>query len=189
MYRPESLSVRYVHKMSIQKYQLNVYQQQPPQKRNMKQHLIKSGTEVRLRSSLNQIYSTRIRPRKAKCHVYRLISCRTYHYLTLRQVIYFTRGRCNIYVVNSAETETLALLSDGCSGQNKNIMVRFWFFTVHCKLFKKLVYVFPVRRHSYLPYDQDFGLFESQKRKTQLKCTLIGIHLLRKPGKIRHILI
>lgn len=61
----------------------------------------------------------------------------------------------------------LVLISDGCPGQNKNMtMVRFLYTLIHVfKMFEKITYLFPVRGHSYLPNDQDFSLIEIKKRR------------------------
>lgn len=61
----------------------------------------------------------------------------------------------------------LVLISDSCSGQNKNyVMLHFLYILVHCfKLFTKITYLFPVRGHSYLPNDQDFALVAAKKKK------------------------
>ena len=52
----------------------------------------------------------------------------------------------------------LVLISDRCSGQNKNfVMMYFLYMLVHClKLSDSVTYLFPVRGHSFLPNDQTF---------------------------------
>lgn len=67
----------------------------------------------------------------------------------------------------SANASELILISDGCAGQNKNyVMVKFWYMVVHVlKLYTKVTHIFPVRGHSYLPNDQDFGLIGQERKK------------------------
>lgn len=58
-----------------------------------------------------------------------------------------------------SEVDELYIFSDGCSGQNKNnTMVRFLLALVQTKRFKKIYHYFPIRGHSFLPCDRDFGL-------------------------------
>ena len=60
----------------------------------------------------------------------------------------------------------LSFYSDGCPGQNKNLNVMNYFFTqVFIGRFAKITHTFPVRRHSFLPNDRDFGRTEIKKRK------------------------
>lgn len=72
---------------------------------------------------------------------------------------------------NNVNTDTLVLFSDGCPGQNKNyLMVNFLYFLVHgLKMFKTILYIFPIRGHSRLPNDQDFSLIELKKRKNDVE--------------------
>ena len=63
---------------------------------------------------------------------------------------------------------TLYLYSDGCGGQNKNAnMMRFLFSLVRLGRFQHIRHHFPVRGHSFLPNDRDFGCTESKKRKEE----------------------
>ncbi|CAH1103747.1 unnamed protein product [Psylliodes chrysocephalus] len=66
-------------------------------------------------------------------------------------------------------SRNLVLISDGCPGQNKNyIMLHFIYFLVHVlKLFDEILYIYPIRGHSYLPNDQDFALIETKKNDVQ----------------------
>lgn len=66
--------------------------------------------------------------------------------------------------------DELVLISDGCPGQNKNkTMVQFLYCLVHVlKIFKRVTYLFPMRGHSYLPNDQDFGLIGNKKKKANI---------------------
>jgi hypothetical protein len=46
-----------------------------------------------------------------------------------------------------------------CSGQNKNfVLSRFCLFLTDSKRFEKVIQYFPVRGHSFLPCDRDFGI-------------------------------
>ena len=65
--------------------------------------------------------------------------------------------------------KNLYILSDGCSGQNKNfVMIWFWYMVVHVlKKIDCVIHIFPIRGHSFLPNDADFHLF-SNARKTIL---------------------
>ena len=61
----------------------------------------------------------------------------------------------------------LCLYSDGCSGQNKNIiMIEYLFTLVRMGKFNKITHTFPIRGHSYLPNDRDFAKTETRKRKS-----------------------
>ena len=63
---------------------------------------------------------------------------------------------------------TLYLYSDGCPGQNKNIyLVHYLFTLVKLGEFQHIQHHFPVRGHSFLPNDRDFGRTEMQKRKAE----------------------
>ena len=65
-----------------------------------------------------------------------------------------------------ASVTTLFLHSDGCPGQNKNSNVMHYLFTlVSTGRFSKITHIFPVRGHSFLPNDRDFGRTEMKKRK------------------------
>jgi len=53
-------------------------------------------------------------------------------------------------------------------GQNKNIyLVHYLFTSVKLGKFQHIQHHFPVRGHSFLPNDRDFGRTETQKRKTE----------------------
>lgn len=70
------------------------------------------------------------------------------------------------------EVEELHIFSDGCPGQNKNnTLVRFLMTLQISKRFKKIYHHFPIRGHSFLPCDRDFG---SAKRLIR-KCDRIYI--------------
>lgn len=60
----------------------------------------------------------------------------------------------------------LYLFSDGCPGQNKNnTVVRFLCSLIQISRFNKIEHYFPIRGHSYLPNDRNFGTI---KRKLKL---------------------
>lgn len=64
------------------------------------------------------------------------------------------------YILNyvPAEVKELHIFSDGCPGQNKNhTVVRFLLGLQATKRFNKIYHYFPVRGHSFLPCDRDFG--------------------------------
>lgn len=60
----------------------------------------------------------------------------------------------------------LDLFSDRCRGQNLNhAMIRFLFTLVYKGNFETITYHIPVRGHSFLPCDREFGVIEKMKRK------------------------
>nr|CAI5850994.1 unnamed protein product [Callosobruchus analis] len=64
------------------------------------------------------------------------------------------------YIENNIPPEIteLHLFCDECPGQNRNhTMVRFLMTLTATKRFKKIVHYFPLRGHSFLPCDRDFG--------------------------------
>ena len=61
-----------------------------------------------------------------------------------------------------SEVTTLYLYSDGCPGQNN--VVRYLFTLVWQGKFEHIQHHFPVRGHSFLPNDRDFG-----RTKTKLR--------------------
>ena len=82
----------------------------------------------------------------------KVVSC-LYHYFT------------NIL---SEEIKTLYLYSDGSGGQNKNhVMVYFLHSLVKLGYFDKIVHIFPLRGHSFLPCDRDFASIELKKRRVE----------------------
>ena len=85
---------------------------------------------------------------------------------------------------------TLCLYSDGCGGQNKNANVVHYLFTlVATGKFEHITHTFPVRGHSFLPNDRDFGRTEITKRKQERVYThaqwmaIIARARIRKPFK------
>lgn len=62
--------------------------------------------------------------------------------------------------------QELRLYSDNCPGQNKNhTMVRMCAALVETNRFKKVEQFFPIRGHSFLPNDRDFGVIKRRLKK------------------------
>jgi len=60
----------------------------------------------------------------------------------------------------------LHIYTDNCSGQNKNHdLCRFLLSLTDMKKFDKIEHFFPIRGHSYLPCDRDFGLIKKKLRR------------------------
>lgn len=58
------------------------------------------------------------------------------------------------------------ILSDGCVGQNKNhTVVRFLLNLTDSGRFKTITHYFPIRGHSFLPCDRDFGCIKRRIRR------------------------
>ena len=77
---------------------------------------------------------------------------------------------CLHHYINTlpSEVTTLYLYSDGCGGQNKNSNVMDFLFTlVRIGKPQHIRHYFPVRGHSFLPNDRDFGCTEMKKRKAE----------------------
>lgn len=65
-----------------------------------------------------------------------------------------------------AEIQELHIFSDGCPGQNRNnTVVRYLLALAASKRFRKIHQYFPVRGHSFLPCDRDFGSLKRVIRK------------------------
>lgn len=72
------------------------------------------------------------------------------------------------YLTNEIKpgTKKLHLYSDACPGQNRNhSFIRFCMGLVEDKRFEEIIHRFPIRGHSFLPCDRDFGVF-----KKKIKC-------------------
>lgn len=72
------------------------------------------------------------------------------------------------YITSSIpeSVDTLYLISDGCPGQNKNhTILRFALALVNSGRFKEVTHFFPVRGHSYLPNDRNFGVIKRKLKK------------------------
>lgn len=99
----------------------------------------------------------------------------------------------------SINTKNIVLFSDGAAGQNKNhIVVRFLMNLCDRGKFQTITHFFPVRGHSFLSCDSDFGSIKRLLRKTnrtyisqqyaQLiieasKCGRFSVHKVRKQMK------
>lgn len=71
-----------------------------------------------------------------------------------------------ILAVGKESARELHLYSDSCAGQNKNHSVtRYLAAWADTGRFDKIVYRFPVRGHSYLPCDRDFGVIKRATAK------------------------
>lgn len=70
----------------------------------------------------------------------------------------------NKYVPNTIRE--LHLFSDGCPGQNKNhTLVRFLLALAGTNRFNVIHHYFPIRGHSFLPNDRDFGCIKRKIKK------------------------
>ena len=72
------------------------------------------------------------------------------------------------YIFNhvSPDVKELHIFSDGCPGQNRNhTVVRFLLALQATKRFKTIYHYFPIRGHSFLPCDRDFGTLKKLVRK------------------------
>ena len=69
--------------------------------------------------------------------------------------------------------ERLNLFSDSCDGQNKNLtMIQYLYSLVRNGRYQSIRHVFPIRGHSFLPCDRDFGKIEVKKRRVERVYTL-----------------
>lgn len=70
---------------------------------------------------------------------------------------------------NGVKPHTLKLFSDSCSGQNKNstVMIVLLYFVQKSTIFDKILHIFPIRGHSYMPPDRVFGRIEKDLRKQE----------------------
>lgn len=61
--------------------------------------------------------------------------------------------------------DTVYLFSDACHGQNKNhTLMRFCLSLVDSGRFKEVTHFFPIRGHSYLPNDRNFGVIKKTQK-------------------------
>lgn len=66
----------------------------------------------------------------------------------------------------SENVKELHIFSDGCAGQNKNhTVIRFLLALASSGKFRKIFHYFPIRGHSFLPCDRDFGVVKRRIRK------------------------
>ena len=62
----------------------------------------------------------------------------------------------------------LYIFGDNCCGQNKNnTMIRFVMSLIELKIFEKVEIFFPIRGHSFMPCDRDFGLIKRQLNRAE----------------------
>ena len=67
-----------------------------------------------------------------------------------------------------SQVTTLHLYSDACPGQNRNTTVMQYLLSlVYLDRFQYIRHTFPIRGHSYMPNDRDFGKIKSVKEKTE----------------------
>lgn len=67
------------------------------------------------------------------------------------------------------ELKVLRLFSDSCSAQNKNtiLLSALYRFLEKSEVFYKILQIFPIRGHSYMPPDRVFGRIEKEYRKLE----------------------
>ena len=66
----------------------------------------------------------------------------------------------------SENVKEVHIFSDGCAGQNKNhTVIRFLLALASSQKFRKIFHYFPIRGHSFLPCDRDFGVAKRLIRK------------------------
>lgn len=82
----------------------------------------------------------------------------------------------NWYIDNkiSPTVKTLYIFGDNCAGQNKNhSLVRYCMALCETTRFDKVVLNFPIRGHSFMPADRDFGIVRRKlRREERYYCTL-----------------
>lgn len=58
------------------------------------------------------------------------------------------------------------LFGENCAGQNKNnTMVRMMMYLCEIKMFNNIQLIFPVRGHSFMLDDRDFGIIRRKLKK------------------------
>lgn len=88
------------------------------------------------------------------------------------EVCSFLLQYINSYVDDNITT--LHLFCDNCPGQNKNhVVLRFCSALVVSGRFQKIEIFFPIRGHSFLPSDRDFGLIKRKLKVTDRVYTLM----------------
>lgn len=92
------------------------------------------------------------------------------------------------YIKNKIDSNVkkLYLFGDNCSGQNKNnTMVRMMMYLCEIKRFNEVKLIFPVRGHSFMPNDRDFGIIRRKLKKEERYYTLDEVEdLIMKSSKI-----
>lgn len=78
-------------------------------------------------------------------------------------------GSCLLkYFQQPIPSRNLAVFSDNCGGQNKNLKIMaLWQYLIVTDKFDEIVHYFPVSGHTMLPCDRDFGDIERSVRKHQ----------------------
>lgn len=94
----------------------------------------------------------------------------------------------NHYINNDIgkEVERLYIFCDNCAGQNKNnAIIRFLMGLVENKRFKEVQILYPMRGHSFMPCDRDFGLIKRSLIKYERLYTIDQyINLISEASKI-----
>lgn len=82
--------------------------------------------------------------------------------------------------------EILFLFADNCGGQNKNhTLLRFVMALVELNWFDEVTINFPIRGHSYMPCDRDFGLIKRKmKRKERIYTLEQYKSIIKKSSKV-----
>jgi hypothetical protein len=81
----------------------------------------------------------------------------------------------NWYITNKIVkgVKTLYLYGDNCSGQNKNNrLVRMMIGLCEIKRFNEIKIISPIRGHSFMPNDRDFGIIRRKLKKEELYYSL-----------------
>lgn len=77
------------------------------------------------------------------------------------------------------DVKKLYLFGDNCSGQNKNhTLVRMMMYLCEIKRFDEVKLVFPVRGHSFMPNDRDFGIVRRKLRREERYYDLAEVEAL-----------
>ena len=80
---------------------------------------------------------------------------------------------CNfvLYVIerefDSKKYSKIYLFSDACGGQNRNYMVVRFFSSLSAHLKTEIVYLYPVRGHSFNQCDRNFGMYTQKKKAAE----------------------
>jgi len=94
----------------------------------------------------------------------------------------------NHYINNDIdkEVERLYIFCDNCAGQNKNnAIIRFLMGLVENNRFKEVQVLYPMRGHSFMPCDRDFGLVKISLVKYKRLYTIDQyINLISEASKI-----
>jgi hypothetical protein len=88
------------------------------------------------------------------------------------EVCSFIYTYLNHYV--SSEVKEIHFFSDNCAAQNKNhCMIRMCQALVDCGKYRRIEQFFPIRGHSFLPSDRDFGVIKRKLRKLNRAYTIM----------------